>query len=206
MKKLWYVLLFILAFGLVACNTDKPIEEEPPIVEPIDENKVAFENKTQFLNGANNYTMEVSVYDFQTLDSTEVVMVFDGNKSMYQDASYVAYYDNSGSKTKIYTKELDSFKVTQVDKKEKDFYYKFTYEMFTASNGSYLLNYDQYDSLKSFSLLAGADVVIENVKLDFNDSHIDTILFTIKLDGVQYRVILTFSLVGQSSVQLPEVK
>lgn len=206
MKKIWYVLLFILAIGLVACNTEKPIDEEKPPVVVVDEKKVAFENKTKFLSESNNYTMEISIKDYQTLESTEVMMVFDGQKSKYEDASYVAYYDHSGTRTKIYTQEFDSFKVTEVRKTEKDFYYKFKYEMFSESNGSYLLNYEEYKNLEKFSLLAGENTVIENVQIDFNETSIDKITFTVKIDGVRYDVSLTFSLVGQSSIQLPEVK
>ncbi|VEU82824.1 hypothetical protein [Acholeplasma hippikon] len=197
MKKVWYVLMLVLVVGLVACKKTK---------ESVDENKVAFENKMSFLAGANNYAMEVSIYDYQTLDSTIVNMVFDGNKTKYQDGSYVAFYDHSGSKTKVYTQILGGFEVKEVAKKERDFYYKFTYEMFTESNGSYLLKYDQYDALESFSLIAGSDAKIENVQLDFNTNSLDKISFSITVDGTKYSVTLTISNVGQSSVQLPEVK
>src|SRR5690554_7745657 len=153
MKKILLMMLLAFSLILVACT---PTAQE------------VFEAKFQFLED-NNYELEIKVTDHQALDDTVVMMYFDGDIVKYEDGSYVAYYDNSGSQSKIHVKQGDTYAISEADFDEAGLlYYGFEFEQFSVNNAtSYLMKQDQYDSLDTFIGLEG-----DRKSTRLNSSHV----------------------------------
>src|SRR5690554_260567 len=199
MKKILLMMLLAFSLILVACT---PTEGDEDNNEPTAQE--VFEAKFQFLED-NNYELEIKVTDHQALDDTVVMMYFDGDIVKYEDGSYVVYYDNSGSQSKIYVKQGDTYAISDADFDEAGLlYYGFEFEQFSVNNAtSYLMKQDQYDSLDTFIGLEGEVTGIDSLQVRVNDTHLTEVIFNIVVGETTYLVTLTISNVGQVDLVLP---
>lgn len=198
MKKLVLTFILLLSLLLVACG-------EKEVVEPVDNEKISFENKMSFLNESNSYKLNIVIKDNDTFIETKIAIDFDGKKSMYVDEDYVVYYEDKDNKTIAYYQTTDGFEVVEEELSQKDFYYNFKYEDFINIGESYLLDSEKYSSINTFFGIEEGKMEVSSVVLKFNESGIDHIKFNIKIDGSIYLTTLTFSNIGTTQVTLPKV-
>lgn len=203
MKKILLTVIFALSLLLVGClpanngngdGTDNPDEVA----------KTLFNERLQFLD-ENNFELEIKVKDHQALKETIVMMYFDGDVVKYIDGDYEAYYDNSGSKSKLYEKQGNTFVVSESNFKSSDlFFYGFEFEQFSVNNEtSYIMKSDALASLDGFIGLHEAVDSIEVLQLRANENHIHEIIFDIVVNETTYLVTLTISNIGQVNLVLP---
>ncbi len=200
MKKYIGIMMMFLTVFLVACA---PSNNEEPII-PIDEAKVAFEERLLFLED-NNYDLEIVILDHSTLSETKAMMSFDGNVSKFVDGSYEAYYSVNGNTVTMLEKQGDEYISKSASSLESGlFYYGFEYEMFSKiTDDKYVLKQSAYESLDSFKVFDDSVTSLSNVSIDFDASNLVKVTFDIMLNETTYLVTLNISNVGQVDLVLP---
>lgn len=201
MKKILLFMLLAFSFILVACepkNDDGDKDNLEPTAQEV------FEGKLKFLEN-NNYALEINILDHQALASTIVNLSFDGTTMKYVDGDYLAFYDNSGSKSKMYVKQGDSYQMTEANFKSSSLlYYGFKFEQFDANGTTaYIMKADQYKSLDAFIGLEDAVTSISNLQVRVDDTNLTQVIFDIMVGETIYLVTLTISNIGQVDLVLP---
>lgn len=199
MKKILLMILLSFTLVLVACTGDNEGDKDnEPTAQEI------FDQKFEFLE-ANNYDLEIKIRDHQTLSDTVVQMSFDGTKIRYVDADYIAYYDNSGAKSKMYVKQGDEYVVSESNFKSSSLlYYGFEFDQFDANGDTmFIMKSDQYSTLDSFIGLEDGVTSISSLQVRVDENHLTQVIFDITVGETVYLVTLTISNIGQVSLVLP---
>jgi len=205
MKKIMLIMLLVFALFLAACAPtvdDNDDDDDNGELEPTAQE--IFEEKFEFLVD-NNYELEIKIRDHQTLKDTIVMMYFDGNVVQYVDADYIAYYDHSGSQSKMYVKQGESYAVSNVSSGPAGLlYYGFEFAQFTKNNDtSYIMIAEQHSTLDSFIALGDGVSSIDSLQIRVNETHLTEVIFNVVVGETTYLITMTISNVGQVELVLP---
>lgn len=205
MKKIMLIMLLIFALFLAACTPtvdDNDDDDDNGELEPTAQE--IFEEKFEFLV-ENNYELEIKIRDHQTLKDTIVNMYFNGDIVQYVDADYIAYYDHSGSQSKMYVKQGETYAVSNVSSGPSGLlYYGFEFDHFTMNNDtSYIMKAEQHSSLDAFIALGDGVTSIDSLQIRVNDTHLTEVIFNVVVGETTYLVTMTISNVGQVELVLP---
>ena len=217
MRKILFVFAMIGAFVFSACEKE-PIPIDIPITcESYEELQngvcviVDAEAKLIIdvfsgLDTFNDYTLSIIVQN--QMEIYDMTIELDGNKSSFEIDDNKEYYMNNNGVNERYFKQGDSYQKESLSEPFSDdflFFYQLDADMFTAVDGKYYLNIQSYDHIEAFFETEFPDCVVQNFELTIENEHISELAFDLIVGEINYRMVMNFSLIGETSITIPSV-
>lgn len=217
MRKILFVFAMIGAFALSACEKEIPPIDIPITCESYEELQngvcviVDAEAKLIIdvfseLDTFDDYTLSIIVQN--QMDLYTMTIEFDDDKASFELDDNKEYYMNNNGVSEHYFKQGDSFQKETLSEPLSDdflFFYNLSPDMFTSLDGKYYLNIQSYDEIETFFELEFPGCTVQNFEMSIDNEHISELVFDLTVGDIDYHMVMTFSLVGETIVTIPEI-
>lgn len=215
MRKILFVFAMVGVFVFSACQ--KEIDPIVPITcKAYEESQngicVVVDTKAKLISDVfsnidtfHNYTLDIIVQNQSELynmkiefDDNKSSFEVDGKKDYYMNSSVLEHYFMQGDQ---YQKEI----MTQPLSENFLFFYNLDENMFTAIDDKYYLNLQNQSDVEAFFESEFPDSSASNFELTIEGEQISGIVFDLLVGEINYHIVMTFSLIGETSITIPVV-
>jgi len=213
----------LLAFALIGAVVFSACQKEPtPIDIPITCNSyeelqngvcVVVDAEAKLLSDVfsnldtfNDYTLDIIVQN--QMELYNMTIEFDNNKSSFEIDGNKEYYMYNNGINEHYFKQGDSFQKESLSEPLSDnflFFYHLDAEMFTSLDGKYYLNIQNNSDIEAFFEMEFPECTVQNFELTIEGEQISGMIFDLIAGEINYRMVMTFSLIGETSITIPVV-
>ncbi len=217
MRKILFVFAMIGAFVFSACEKEPTPIDIPITCESYEELQdgmcviVDAEAKLiidvfEGLDTFDDYTLDIIVQN--QLDLYYMTIEFDDTKSSFEIDGNKEYYMYNNGVNEHYFKQSGVYQKESATESLSDnflFFYSLEAEMFTSQDGKYYLNIQNYSEIEAFFESEFPDCVVQNFEMTIASEQISSMAFDVVVDEINYHIVMTFSLIGETTITLPTI-
>lgn len=191
-------------WDLITCEFYEELQDNVCVIVDADAKLIfdVFNNLDTF----NDYTLEIIVQN--QMELYYMTIEFDDTKSSFEIDGNKEYYMFNNGVNEHYFKQGDSYQKETSTEPLSDnylFFYHLDAEMFTFVEGKYYLNIQNNSDIEAFFEAEFPECMVQNFELTIENEQISEFVFDLIVGQINYRMVMNFSLIGETSITIPAV-